>query len=466
MLYDRLIHTKFFTHPYRDPQDTNAVQFELVQLLIGGRKSITVVGDDCQTIHEHAGARPERILEFPDHFPGTVTVKLERNYRSTGWILDAANNVIKNNVTRTDKRLVCTKDVGEPITLVRYPTEIEEARGVSRAIVDAVRREGFAYRDVCILYRINALSQPLENALKAQSIPYRIIGGLAFFERAEVRDALAYLVVAVNPSSSQHVLRALASPPRGVGVAAVARLKAFAETDGGGLLDAAKTHMGSFKGKTGSGLQAFMETVEFVPGAPPRHYVDPDHLASGAADILSRSGLSKHLHTKGYGEHAENIVALLGLIRRTAEDRFPGGGTLLDVLQVRVNGWNISRTMDNNRYDACMPVQHLTVVHDETACPRSDDAITLMSVHRSKGLEWPYVHVVGYAENCFPFSMSLAEGKVEGERRLAYVAITRAKRRLALSYPAARTMYFGTVSQSESRFVAEMQPKTRINDRS
>ena len=418
-------------------QDTNAVQFELIQLIVGARKSITVVGDDCQTIHEHAGARPERILEFPDHFPGTVTVKLERNYRSTGWILDAANNVIRNNVTRSDMRLVCTKDKGEPITLMRFRTEVEEAHGVVCSVLNSVRQEEFAFRDVCILYRINALSQPFESALRAQSVPYRIVGGLSFLERAEVRDALAYLVVAANPSSTQHVLRALASPPRGVGPTAVSRLKKLAEADGGSLLDAAHSHIESFTGRTGTGLRAFMTTVDFVPGAPPRTYADPDHLSSGAADILARSGLSKHLHTKGEGERAENIVALLGLIRRTAENRFPDfpdGCTLMDVLQ------------------------HITVIQDEATCPLTDDVVTLMSVHRSKGLEWPCVHVVGYAENCMPFSMSLNEGKLEGERRLAYVAMTRAKRRLVLSYSSTRMMYYGTVSQLESRFVGEMQP--------
>jgi superfamily I DNA/RNA helicase len=431
-----------WTHVLVDEfQDTNGVQFELIKLLVGRRPNVTVVGDDCQTIHEHAGARAERILEFPDHFPGTVTVKLERNYRSTAPILEAANNVIRNNVTRIDKAMLCC--CGDPTTapllLTDYASEAAEARGVARTIRRSLLKGDVdTYSDVCVLYRINSLSQCLETALRDEGVPFHVVGGTGFFERAEVRDAIAYLVAAVNPVSEQHVTRAMSTPPRGIGAGTLARLRKLVDPseEPVGLAEVAARHMAQFSGRTSSGLRAFLEAIDHPQGGA-REHPDPATLAAAAADIVTRSGLEAYLRSKGDDERAENVVALLGHLRRVAEEHCSSGGTLSDVLQ------------------------HVTIVHDASSGTAADDAdaVTLMSVHRSKGLEWPHVHVLGFAEGCFPFKLSLDEGNAEGERRLAYVAITRAKRQLHLSFPRARTMWWGKLDQKESRFVGELAPQ-------
>jgi DNA helicase-2/ATP-dependent DNA helicase PcrA len=427
-----------WTHVLVDEfQDTNEVQLELLRLLVGGGR-VTAVGDDCQTIHEHAGARVERILEFADEFAGTVTVKLERNYRSTGLILDAANNVILRNVRRADKLLLCTTGPGERPRMASYASEASEARAVAAAIRDAVavRRE-FGYGDVCVLYRLNALSESMEVALKAAGVPHRVVGGVGFFERAEVKDAVAYLVTACNPGSTQHVLRALSVPPRGVGPVAIARLEGMAAVDGCSLPEAAARHLTEFKGRTLSGLRTFLAAVGFCGAGEDRGQVHPQEpmaLSSAAAAIIARSGLMEHLHARGEDERAENITALLGMLRRAADEHCAEGGTLADVMQ------------------------HVAVAGapDSSAGQQGGAQVTLMSIHRSKGLEWPYVHVVGYADGCMPFRLALDEGNEEGERRLAYVAITRAKRRLVISYPRTRMMYWGKVHQQASRFAGEM----------
>jgi superfamily I DNA/RNA helicase len=430
-----------WTHVMVDEfQDTNAAQLELVRLLVGCRPHITVVGDDSQTIHEHAGARAERILEFPDMFPLTVTIMLTRNYRSAAPILAAANNVIRNNVTRIDKQMVCcTQDVrcGGPITLVEYATEAAEARGIAHGVRQAVSRGEFEYRDVCILYRINALSEGVEAAFRDHNVPFQVVGSTGFFERAEVRDALAYVVAAVNPMSEQHVVRAMCTPPRGIGSTTLERLRKLClEEFADGLAGAAALHVTEFKGKTAAGLKSFLDAIDH-PNGGSRMHPDATTMAAAAAGIIQRSGLEAHLRSRGEDERAENVVALLGLFRRTADEHCPAGGSLADMLQ------------------------HVTIATPADArngaTKENIDCVTMMSVHRSKGLEWPYVHVLGFADGSFPFKLSLEEGNLEGERRLAYVAITRAKRRLHMSYPRSRTMFWGKLHQSESRFAAELE---------
>ena len=430
-----------WTHVMVDEfQDTNAAQLELVRLLVGRRPHITVVGDDCQTIHEHAGARAERIMEFPDVFPDTVTITLTRNYRSVAPILTAANNVIRNNVTRIDKQMLCcTEDprCGGPIELTDYATEAAEAKGVAQSVQRAVSSGKFEYKDVCILYRINALSQSVEAALREHNVPFQVIGSTGFFERAEVRDALAYVVAAMNPLSEQHVIRAMSTPPRGIGPTTLVRLKKLCtnEEADGGLVCTAARHVADFKGKTSAGIKSFLDAIDHPQGGL-RIHPDAATLATAAANIVKRSGLEAHLRSRGEDERAENVVMLLGLFRRIADDHCPAGGSLADIMQ------------------------HVTIVapaevHGGTPL-EGKSCVTLMSVHRSKGLEWPYVHMVGFADGSFPFKLSLDEGNLEGESRLAYVAITRAKRRLHMSYPRSRTMFWGKLHQNESRFAAEL----------
>ena len=491
-----------WTHVLVDEfQDTNAVQLELVKLIVGKRTSVTVVGDDCQTIHEHAGASADRILRFPDEFPGTVTIKLEQNYRSTPPILELANNVIRNNVTRVEKTLIATLcDDGlcsvDGVPLTEYEDEVAEARGVVRMLLRARKADpALRLSDVCILYRINALSGHIESELKRAGLPHRIVGSTAFFDRAEVRDAVAYIMAAANPYSEVHVLRAVGSPPKGVGPTTLQRAwDVMADGGQGEEGDDTKTRAGAcnknnnkrnagmlpiesyfsrkveeddllpcstspsattidnlpaamlailpkLSGRASTGVRTLLDALDFDADHPfhtgSRQHDSVDGLVMAVVGIVQRSGLEKYLRDKGETERAENVQALLGMVRRLAEEHCPTGGTLHDLLQ------------------------HMTVAQPEPGGRPSDgaesDVLTLMSVHRSKGLEWTWVHVVGFADGCLPFKMSIDEGHLEGERRLAYVAVTRAKRRISFSYPKSRTLFWGRTDQTESRFAAEME---------
>jgi DNA helicase-2/ATP-dependent DNA helicase PcrA len=454
-----------WTHVLVDEfQDTNAAQLELVRLVLGERMSVTAVGDDSQTIHEHAGADVRRILEFDATFgPGAATVKLEQNYRSRQSIIDAANSAISRNVNRVDKQLVCTRGGGPygdgAVRVLPCEDDHAEARAVARDVDELVRSGKAAYRDVCVLYRINALSAPLEAALRAKGVPFRTVGGVAFFERAEVRDALAHLHAAANPRLDAHVLRALASVPCGVGKTTLSQLQQGRHAS---LLDAVRAGAAEVPCKRAArGLRTFVESVLGI-SEPPLHlrtYADVDAVMYDCEMAVER--LVRHLSTRrGQAEQdqrVENVRQLLAHVRRAAQvaladvDEGAGEGaggrpatTLADVLQ-HVYEQDGSENDDGDEDD------------DSDVDSTSDNRVSLLSVHRSKGLEWPHVYVVGFAEGVFPFRMALDEGNVEGERRLAYVALTRARERVTLSYPCQRAAAWGVQALTPSRFVHEIE---------
>jgi superfamily I DNA/RNA helicase len=424
-----------WTHVLVDEfQDTNGIQLELLRQIAGPHMRVTVVGDDCQTIHEHAGADVRRILDFCDTFPGATTVKLEENYRSRAKILEAANRVVAHNTQKLDKTLVCTRGPGQygdnAVRVMDFEDEYAEARAVTKDILDLVRSGAASFRDVCVLYRINALSAALEKALRDVHAPFNIVGAVAFFERCEVRDALAHLHAAANPRSKQHVFRALSSVPCGLGRAALQRM----ETSWRGPVDFfafARDIADELKGRTLSGLKGF---VDALSGYHDVEYTDAGVLSRDACTIVQR--VMGHLVKRGEHERAENVATLLGIVRTAAEATLE-----------RCESMTLSTVL-----------QHLNEHEDDDACSPDDGggAVTLTSVHRSKGLEWPHVYVVGYAEGTLPFRLSVEEGKIESERRLAYVALTRARERVTLCYPRRRMQAWGSQNQVASRFIREM----------
>ena len=458
-------------------QDTNAAQFEFVQHLVGrggpGNSTIMVVGDDCQAIHEWRGARVRNIIEFPAHFDGCVTIKLELNYRSVGNVLTAANNVIANNVVRTDKQLVCTKDAGAPLQLCEYKSEHDEARGVVKRIGAMAKRGEIArWSDVAVLYRINATSRNFEDKLREKGIPYRIVGSQSFFDRAEVKDVIAYLRLAAQPWMDMDFRRVVNVPPRGFGAASLAKLAAAAEARGWSLFQtAAKLHPLLFPCKAGDGLRAFLrafgvdperealspDTMAFSPVA---HATGPA-LTDAALALINASGYIRHLAASPEDEQErhENVKELLGLVKKFEDERVAegadadtegaprGGATLADFLSTLMLDQSTAR-------DAVAAGAGVSDEDNEDAKNR----VTLMTAHASKGLEFEAVFGVGLCDALMPFEKAVAEGRIEEERRLMYVLITRAKRHLVLSYSKKRYTYRGNVAQEPSRFFAEMQP--------
>ena len=435
-------------------QDTNPVQLEWIRHLCSTHGSIMVVGDDCQAIHEWRGARVKNILDFPAQFAGTTVLKLEKNYRSVSNVLTAANNVIKNNVMRTDKMLVCTKAAGRPLEVYRYRGEHEESRGTAKIIKAAVAAGECAYSDVCVLYRVNRMSQNFEKVFREQSIPYRIVGTLSFFERLEVKDVLAYVRLASNPASDIDFRRAVNAPCRGVGIVALEKLSDLG--DGASLFQSAIRHHGKLRGKAGDGVREFMgifgvrltkpptgrkkpaDAPQAAP-APPPDDLDALNVYHGVCDALDAvkkivrdSGYMSHLSDNDEHDRIENVKQLLALVRKGAEELGPC--TLQDLLSsLMLAEVGAEQTADTN-------------------------VVTMMSMHASKGLEFGTVFLVGMGDGTMPFAKAVGEGRMEEERRLMYVAITRAKERLLMSYPAERYTYAGPQRQGPSMFLDEIGP--------
>ena len=436
-------------------QDTNPVQFDFISQLFTKDHGLMVVGDDCQAIHEWRGARVKNILEFANRFPGTRTIKLELNYRSVATVLSAANNVIKNNVMRTDKKLVCTKDPGEPVHVHMFDSDTEEARGVATLILDGVGNGEFAYNDVAVLYRINAISQNFEKVFREKGIPYHVVGTRSFFERKEVKDVLAYLRLAANPDSDLDFKRIVNMPPRGIGPQALQKLSDYAAEKKCSLFEAALHHHASIRG---DGLINFMAAFGINLNKPKKaakkvraggvelpanpvvndndRYRRPGDPVALAKQLLKDSNYMTSL--SGDTDRIENVNQLLALIVKFKSSQ-PGPSTIQDFLSTLMLSDDLeSDATDSNR-------------------------VTLMSMHASKGLEFGTVFLVGVGEGTMPFRKAVEEGSLEEERRLMYVGITRAKKRLFITYPKVRVTHYGPQSQSISRFVREMKPSPIIS---
>jgi DNA helicase-2/ATP-dependent DNA helicase PcrA len=409
-------------------QDTNHAQYRLLQLLAGKPGNVFAVGDPDQSIYAFRGADIRNILEFERDFGGAQVIALEQNYRSTNAILRTANAVIAHNRERKPKTLFSELGEGEPVRVVEVEDEHAEARYVAAEIA-GLGEEGVAGSEIAVFYRTNAQSRVLEDVLVRQEIPYQVIGGPRFYERAEVKDAVAYLQVIDNPADGVSLSRIANRPRRGIGDASIARLQAYADAQGIPLFEAlGRAEEAGVGAAPLKAVQRFHTLVQSLMAGAQELSV-PDLLET----VLERSGYLEALEAERTIEaqgRRENLLELVGVAREYRETA--AEPTLSEFLQ------QISLFSDQ----------------DEIAEERS--LVTLMTLHNAKGLEFRAVFLVGMEEGVFPHARSIEEQGVEEERRLAYVGLTRAQERLVLTHAAARSLWGTRDYRSPSRFLEEL----------
>ena len=411
-------------------QDVNIAQYRLIALLAAHHGNITVVGDDDQSIYSWRGSDYRMILRFEEDFPGAAIFKLEENYRSTQSILDAANALVEKNKSRAPKKLFTRRGAGEPITVYPAPTERDEARYVVEKVKSLVR-DGCAYRDFLVLYRTNAQSRVFEEALLAEGIPYRVVGGVGFYARAEVKDVIAYLRYILNPSDALAFKRIVNVPRRGIGQQTLA---ALVQAAGGAHLSVGEA---VFSGdllraavpKKLKELERFADLIgEF------RRRVDTARVSDLLVAVMEESGYVRELQSEDTHDargRLENLQELVG----------------------------VAREYERNDPEASLAgfLANIALISDLDALDPSESYVTLMTLHGAKGLEFGSVFLTGLEEGVFPHSRALTDvQELEEERRLAYVGLTRAMDRLFLTFAYRRALYGNTYAYPKSRFLEEI----------
>ena len=410
-------------------QDTNKAQFTLVSLLASRYGNITVVGDNDQGIYSFRGADISNILNFEKDFPGTRIIKLEQNYRCTQSILNAANEVIKNNETKYDKKLWTENERGKLPKVFRGDNEYDEANFIVRNINTLKMEEYYKYSDFSVLYRMNSQSRAIEDILRRENIPYKIVGGLKFYERKEIKDIIAYLRLIQNPSDNLSLTRIINEPKRGVGKTSLDNIDALSASNGISMYEIIKE-----ADKYGL-TRVFANTREFISCI--------EELRSKKDDIKISELIKETLNKTGYTRalELENTVE--------AESRIEN---LDEFLTVAIEFEDESA--DNSLSEF---LEGITLSSDLDGMEDSEDSVTLMTLHSAKGLEFPVVFLVGMEEGIFPGYKSIGEPQeLEEERRLCYVGITRAKENLFLTCARQRTIFGSTSCNSVSRFVKEI----------
>jgi DNA helicase-2/ATP-dependent DNA helicase PcrA len=437
-------------------QDTNKAQYLLVKLVTEEHRQVTVVGDDDQSVYSWRGADIRNILSFEDDFPDTKVVKLEQNYRSTSTILDAANALVAHNRGRKSKNLWSKRGTGEPVTVLECRDEHEEARLVCEELVRLLHDHPAS--DMAVFYRVNAQSRVIEDMLVRQGVPYRVVGGTKFYQRAEIKDLLAYLRVTLNGTDDLSLLRIINVPRRGLGEVAIGRLQTYAAENGVPLREALR-HAPDIPGfasaaakacvRLGEHLAEWEETagmvVTRVEEAKRAEGAEGEVEESASQDratttvaglvrrILEESGMTEVLKAERTLEaegRVENLQEFVGVAEEF--DRMSPEGTLTDFLQ------------------------EISLYADVDSMEEGQSLVTLMTLHNAKGLEFPVVFVTGMEEGLFPHSRSLDEQRLEEERRLCYVGFTRARDRLYLSHALSRTLHGGGGYKLPSRFLGEI----------
>ncbi|RTZ58548.1 MAG: DNA helicase II [Gammaproteobacteria bacterium] len=434
----RAHYQKRFQHILVDEfQDTNSIQYSWLRLLAGGHKNLFVVGDDDQSIYGWRGAKVENILKFERDYPGAKTVRLEQNYRSTGNILKAANAVIDNNDTRLGKNLWTDAGEGEKVRLYAAYNEVDEARYVvdqiQKSVDDNRRRDESA-----ILYRSNAQSRVFEELLISAGMPYRVYGGLRFFERAEIKDALAYLRLMTNRDDDVSFERVVNTPTRGIGNRTVEIIRDIARNNSISMWRAASQAVNNklLPARAANAVNTFLELIDSMAAER-----NEDDLEGAVNIVLEYSTLLEH-YKSDKSEKAqaktENLEELLSAARMFEFDEEEGLGEL----------------------DAFL--SHAALEAGEQQGAEWDDCVQLMSLHSAKGLEFPQVFLTGMEEELFPHRNSMSDaGKLEEERRLCYVGMTRAREQLFLSYAESRRLYGQTHPARPSRFIDEITEELR-----
>jgi len=427
-------------------QDTNKLQYKWIKLLAGSNGCVFAVGDDDQSIYRFRGAEVGNMNEFVRDFGVDEVVKLEQNYRSHGHILDAANAIIAQNKARLGKNLWTAEGKGEPLRVYAAANDDEEARFIVDE-VKALHREGMALADMALLYRSNAQSRILEHALFRAGIAYRVYGGLRFFERQEVKHALAYLRLAANPDDDTAFSRVVNFPPRGIGTRSVEQLQEAGERGMGSLMHIART--GIVSGRSGSAIAQFVAIIDAL-----RKSAETLSLPELIEETLEKSRLKDHYAAEKDGQdRLENLNELINAAALFADDfehgLEPAGEAQEDVAGVGTPEQQILAAF----------LSHASLEAGEREAAAGQDALQLMTVHSAKGLEFSAVFLSGLEEGLFPHENSMLEdGGIEEERRLMYVAITRARKRLYLSYAGSRMLHGQPRYGIVSRFVEEIPP--------
>lgn len=420
-------------------QDTNRIQYAWLKLLAGDQDHLFVVGDDDQSIYGWRGARVENILNFESDFAGAKTIRLEQNYRSTGMILKAANGVIDHNAGRLGKKLWTDDEEGEPITLFTAYNEYDEGRFVIERI-EAWHEEGRKLAESAILYRSNAQSRVFEELLLRARIPYRVYGGLRFFERQEIKDALAYMRLVASPSDDAAFERICNVPTRGIGNKTLEALRLATREQGQPLLPTAKVMVEAqvLPARASNALGSFVVLMDKLKAD-----AEGLELTEQVEHILEASGLLDH-YRKEKGEKAqarlENLDELISAVRAFDED-----------------GVGADEEIAEDMPPLAHFLAHAALEAGEGQAEAWEDCVQLMSLHSAKGLEFPLVFLTGLEEGLFPHQRSVEEaGRLEEERRLCYVGMTRARERLVLSHAELRRLHGTEHYATPSRFLAEV----------
>ncbi len=410
-------------------QDTNKAQFTLISMLAAKYGNITVVGDNDQGIYSFRGADISNILNFEKDFPGTKIIKLEQNYRCTQNILDIANSVIKNNETKYEKRLWTDNEKGETPTVFRGDTEYDEANYIVEQIRRLKREEYLEYNDFTVLYRMNSQSRSIEDILRREDIPYKIIGGLKFYERKEIKDIIAYLRLIENPSDNLSLQRIINEPKRGIGKTSLDNVEVCATQNGVSMYEVISRADQYGLNRVYVNSRDFIAQIEEL-----RSKKENLTISDLIKETLKVTGYSKALEQEDTTEaetRLENLDEFLTVAIEFEDES--AENTLADFLE----GITLSSDLDNA---------------DDT-----EDSVTLMTLHSAKGLEFPVVFLVGMEEGIFPGYKSIGEQKeLEEERRLCYVGITRAKQKLFLTCARQRTIFGSTSCNQVSRFIKEI----------
>lgn len=416
-------------------QDTNTVQFQLVSLLAGKYRDLCVVGDDDQSIYKFRGANIKNILNFEQEFPDATVIKLEQNYRSTGNILDAANAVISNNVGRKDKQLWTDNGEGEKIKFCQFDTGYDEAEYIADDIEREVRN-GASYNDHAILYRTNAQSRLFEERFVAQNIPYKIVGGVNFYARREIKDVLAYLKTIDNGKDDLAVRRIINVPKRGIGLTTINRIQESAASRGIGFYDALlglDLIPGVARGA--AKLEGFVALIEYFKGV-----AETLSLSDLLQEVIDKTGYIESLEAEGKEESETRIENI-------------------DELRSKVAVYEESCLDQDEKPTLSGFLEEVALVADIDSLDEEQDYVVLMTLHSAKGLEFPHVYLAGMEDGLFPSYMTVTSDDredMEEERRLCYVGITRAEQKLTMTSAMRRMVRGETQYNKVSRFMKEI----------
>ena len=416
-------------------QDTNKAQFTLVTILASRYGNITVVGDNDQGIYSFRGADISNILNFEKDFPGTKIIKLEQNYRCTGNILKAANAVIKNNENKYEKKLWTQNDEGEIPTIHKADDEYDEGRYIVEQINHLKREEYYKYSDFVVLYRMNSQSRAIEEILRREDIPYKIVGGLKFYERKEIKDIISYLRLIFNPSDNISLKRVINEPKRGIGKTSIDNVQEIAEKTGMSMFEIVKHAEEYGLNRLKANSMEFVQLIEEM-----RSKIEELSISEMIKQTLKKSGYVKALEDENTTEAESRIQNLEEFLTVAIEFE--------------------EQEADNSLADF---LEGITLSSDIDGMEESDDTVTLMTLHSAKGLEFNTVFLVGMEEGIFPGNKCIGEPQeLEEERRLFYVGITRAKRYLYLTCAKKRTIFGSTSYNAVSRFIGEI-PQELLN---